>query len=222
MYIKVNGINLYYEISGQGNPVILVHGNGESSEIFDKTVDKLKNEYSVYSPDSRCHGHSDDAKEISYELMADDFIKFIKELKINKPVFYGFSDGGIIGLLIAIKEPDLLSGLIISGANINPFGLDTKTRLQMKLEYLFKKDKLTKMMLREPNIKTSDLNKIKIQVNVVVGENDLIKPEHTELIAKSIKDSTLEIVPGEDHGSYIVHSDKLYDIIEKYIKCSFL
>ena len=222
MYVKVNDINLYYETKGEGNPVILLHGNGESHDIFDKTTERLQKDYTVYALDSRCHGKSDNPEKISYKLMADDVIEFIKALNIEKPVLYGFSDGGIIGLLIAIKEPDLLSGLIISGANINPYGLDSKTRLQMKLEYLLKRDKLTKLMLKEPNIKTSDLKKIKIQVNIVAGENDVIKPEHTELIAKSIKDSTLETVPGEDHGSYIVHSDKLYDIIEKYIKCSFL
>lgn len=90
--------------------------------------------YTVYALDSRCHGKSDNPDKISYNLMAGDTIAFIKKLKISKPILYGFSDGGIVGLLIAIKEPDILSNLIISGANITP---DATTKLDTILTKLF-------------------------------------------------------------------------------------
>ena len=117
MNIDVNHVNLYYEVYGSGHPVILVHGNGESHEIFDILSEKLKEDYTVYALDSRCHGRSEDTAKISYNLMAEDVIAFIEKLNIKKPVFYGFSDGGNVGLLIAVQKPDLLKELIISGAN---------------------------------------------------------------------------------------------------------
>lgn len=188
MKIEINTININYEVHGKGTPIILLHGNSENHKIFDKLIQKLKDNYKVYAIDNRCHGESDNTSKISYELMADDIIKFIHKLHIDKPILYGFSDGGIVGLLIAIKEPELLSRLIISGANISPDAVLAR-----------------------------DLNKIKIQVHILVGEKDVINLEHTKLIKDNIEKSTLEIIENENHGSYIVHSEKLYEILKKYI-----
>ena len=149
--------------------------------------------------------------------MAEDMIQFIKKLKINNPIFYGFSDGGIIGLLIAIKEPKLLSKLIISGANLNPNEVTKSMLILAKIVYFFTKNKILKMMIQEPNITIQELEKIEIPTYVLAGEKDIIKEEHTRLIADNIKNSTLEIVPKENHSSYIVHSEKIYNIIKKYI-----
>ena len=217
MNINVNDINLYYEIYGKGTPIILVHGNGETHQIFDVLIDKLKDNYTVYALDSRCHGKSQKTEKISYELMAQDMICFIKKLKINKPIFYGFSDGGIIGLLIAIKEPKLLSKLIVSGANLNPNGISKVILILSKIVYFVTRNKLVRMMVKEPNISIKDLEKINIPTYVLAGQKDVIKEEHTRLIAENIKNSTLEIVPKENHSSYIVHSEKIYNIIKKYI-----
>lgn len=217
MNINVNDINLYYEIYGKGTPIILVHGNGETHQIFDVLIDKLKDNYTVYAVDSRCHGKSQKTEKISYELMAQDMIEFIKKLKINKPIFYGFSDGGIIGLLIAIKEPKLLSKLIVSGANLNPNGISKVILILSKIVYFITRNKLIRMMVKEPNISIKDLEKINIPTYVLAGKKDVIKEEHTRLIAENIKNSTLEIVPKENHSSYIVHSEKIYNIIKKYI-----
>lgn len=217
MKILVNNVNLYYEEYGNGQPIILLHGNQETHEIFDKLIDKLKDNYKVYAIDSRCHGKSENPIDISYDLMCDDIIEFIKKLNIQKPILYGFSDGGIVGLLIAIKEPNLLSNLIISGANIIPDVLTFFDNMITKLFYFFTRSKYIKMMLDEPNIPLRDLKKINIPVHVLAGEKDVIKYEHTKLIADNISNSTLEIIKNENHGSYIIHSDKLYEIIKKYI-----
>ena len=217
MKIKVNKIELYYEKYGTGKPIILIHGNQESHEIFDKLIEKLKINYEVFAIDSRCHGKSENPKEISYNLMSDDIIQFIKELNINKPILYGFSDGGIVGLLVAIKEPNLLSNLIISGANISPNVFTALDLILTKLFYFFTRSKYIKMMLDEPNIPIEDLQKITTPVHILAGEKDVIKLEHTQLIANNIKNSTLEIIKNENHGSYIIHSEKLYEIIKKYI-----
>ena len=218
MDITVNNINLHYEVYGEGKPIILLHGNQESHEIFDKLISKLESGFKVYAIDSRCHGKSENPKDVSYDLMCQDVIEFITKLNIEKPILYGFSDGGIIGLLIAIKEPNLLSKLIISGAQLNPGGADLKTIILDRVSYFFTRNKLIKMMVKEPNIKVEDLSKIIVPAHVIAGEKDLIKYEHTKLIADNIKNSTLEIVPNENHGSYIVHNDKIYEIIKGYLK----
>lgn len=217
MDILVNNVKLYYEVYGEGQPIILLHGNQETHEIFDKLINKLKDNYKVYAIDSRCHGKSDNPIDITYNLMCDDIIEFIKKLKIDKPILYGFSDGGIVGLLVAIKEPTLLSKLIVSGANITPDVLTPFFALITKIMYFFTRSKYIKMMLNEPNIQLNELNRIKIPVVVLAGEKDIIKYKHSKLIAHNIPNSILEIVNKENHGSYIIHSDKIYEIIKKYL-----
>ncbi len=217
MIVRVNGININYEAYGDGKPIVLIHGNGENHKVFDILIDSLKMNYKVYALDSRCHGKSEDTKDISYSLMADDVIAFINTLKIEKPVLYGFSDGGIVGLLIAIKEPYLLSKLIISGANINPAGIKNFNLAFYRFAYFITRNKLVKMMVKEPDIESYELRKIKIPVYVLAGQRDIIKQSHTKLIADNIPQSTLEIIQNENHSSYIIHSDKIYRIIKKYI-----
>ena len=217
MFAEVNGISMYYEVAGSGEPVILIHGNSETHGIFDVLVNDLSETHQVFSVDSRCHGQSSRVKgRIGYDMMAEDYIAFIKALDIHKPTVYGFSDGGIIGLKIAIREPYLLERLIVSGANLNPRGLRVSSRIGMWPRAIFG-NRLYQMMLREPDIKLTELASIRIPVVVLAGENDVVKESHTMEIASAIPDSTLELVPGEDHGSYIVHSEKLYPIISKYL-----
>ena len=217
MDILVNNVKLYYEVYGEGQPIILLHGNQETHEIFDKLINKLKDNYKVYAIDSRCHGKSENPIDITYNLMCDDIIESIKKLKIDKPILYGFSDGGIVGILMSIKEPQILSKLIVSGANITPDVLTPFFALITKIMYFFTRSKYIKMMLNEPNIKLNELNRIKIPVVVLAGEKDIIKYKHSKLIADNIPNSILEIVNKENHGSYIIHSDKIYEIIKKYL-----
>ena len=116
-YIKVNNINLFYTCTGSGSPLIMLHGNGEDHTIFDEAVALLSKHFTVYAIDSRDHGQSDKVDELHYDDMAEDIRIFIEELGLEKPILYGFSDGGIIGLLLAIKYPELLSKVIGSGVN---------------------------------------------------------------------------------------------------------
>lgn len=216
MFVKVNDIDMYYEIQGIGNPIILIHGSGEDHKIFNVLVKDLSKTHKVYSIDSRCHGKSSKSDKLSYETMASDVIKFIKKLSIQKPILYGFSDGGIVGLMVAMKEPKLLKQLIISGANLNPEGLKEKVLAKVK-KVADRGNRLYKLMATEPDIKPEDLHAIEIPTVVMAGEKDLIRQEHTELIAANIKDSVLNFVPKEDHSSYIVHSKKLYPILKRYL-----
>ncbi len=208
-----NNINLYYEKMGIGTPLIMIHGNGENHEIFKEAIEILKKKFTVYAIDLRGHGKSSPVNEYHYLEMANDIYEFIKLKQIEKPIFYGFSDGGILGLLLASQYPQLFDSLIISGANLNPRGLKKRWYYLFQILYFFHKDPKFKMMLTEPNISVKELNKISVKTLVLAGKKDMIAQEHTTFIADSIKNSKLKILDAEGHGSYIVHSKKIaYEI----------
>lgn len=217
MEVSVNSVKLYYEIYGEGKPIILLHGNRQNHEIFDVLIDDLKKDFKVYAIDSRCHGKSEWSDDVSYDILATDVIEFIKKCNIEKPILYGFSDGGIIGLLVAIKEPNILSELIASGPNLFPKGFKKYWIWYSRLGYLFTRNRLFEMMYKEPDISLEQLSKITVPTHIIVGEKDIVLEKHTEMLADNINGATLEIVKGESHGSYINHSDKIYKILKKYI-----
>ena len=216
MFIETGQCRLYVQIQGQGQQLILVHGNGENHHIFDEAAELLQKHFTVITVDSRCHGLSQKDLPVSYDLMAQDMINLMEILHLDHPVYYGFSDGGIIGLLIAIRQPHLLSRLIISGANLEPSGLKSAFLWQSRIENLIHPDPLTELMLKQPHIPLSQLRKISIPVHVLAAEKDLIRKKHTCTIAANIPDSTLDIIPGHDHGSYIVHNPMLAGILKKF------
>lgn len=122
--VFVNGVTMHYEEMGAGRPVVLVHGNGEDHHIFDIEIAQLvKAGYQVYAPDSRGHGANEPQSEYHYADMAEDMYQFIRAMNLEKPAFYGFSDGGIIGLILITSHPDCVGALAISGTNLSPDGL---------------------------------------------------------------------------------------------------
>ena len=122
--ITVNGVSLHYAVVGEGRPALLVHGNGEDHHLFGREIDQLvRAGYKVSAPDSRGHGANERMTEYHYADMAEDMYFFIEALGLERPAFYGHSDGGIIGLLLASTHPDVLGVLAVSGANLSPEGL---------------------------------------------------------------------------------------------------
>ena len=218
MLAHVNQMDLFYEVIGEGRPLLMVHGNGEDHTVFYEAAEVLKETFCCYLPDSRGHGQSTPVKEYHYADMADDMIALMEALDLTDVTFYGFSDGGIIGLLAAMKC-ERITKLIISGANITPKGLRTMAHLRFRIRYFFKKDPLIALMLREPNITDSDLTKIHVPTLVTAGDNDLIKEKETRHIARAVAGAQLRILKGEGHATYVVHSPKIGEIILDYMGC---
>ncbi len=213
MRCRVNNTNLYYEKCGKGKPLLLLHGNGETHKIFDKAIPVLAESFTVYAIDSRGHGQSDAALEYHYDDLAEDIKCLINELKLEQPILYGFSDGGIVGLLLAAKYPQLLSQIIISGANLEPDGIRTGwLKLFQCINAIVKDPKMT-MMLKEPNITAQMLRRIVIPTTVLAGSRDMVKRNHTRYIADNIPNSKIRILRGEGHGSYVLHSTKIAKLI---------
>lgn len=215
MKLKVNGVEIYYEIYGKGQPLLMIHGNGEDHSIFYEAVSLLKEHFQCIIVDSRGHGESSPVKEYHYQDMADDMIALLQELNMKKTAVYGFSDGGIIGLLMA-SQCERISDLVISGANIHPFGVKLPVLLAIKKEYKKKHDPKLKLMIEEPDITKEELEMITARTLVLAGEHDLIRLGHTKKIASMIAGSRMRIIRGEDHGSYITHSEKIAVILQKW------
>ena len=117
--------SLYYEVTGQGRPLILLHGNGEDHSIFDKAVPLLSQHFQVFAIDTRGHGQSFPVQEYHYQDMTEDIRQFIHGLLLEKPVICGFSDGGILALLLASQQPEMLGGIVACGINTKPHGDQT-------------------------------------------------------------------------------------------------
>jgi len=207
-YFSSNGIKIYYEIYGEGQPLLLLHGNGGSIAGRASVIDTYSKKYKVIAVDSRCHGKSSCmAGDLDYNMMASDMNLLLNELHIDSAFIWGHSDGGIIGLIMAFKYPAKVKRLLTTGANIVP---DT-TALQPELVQMMKmypqlKDTLMqkqiKLMVFNPHITWNELSQIKAPVLVMAGDRDAIRTEHTVNIFKAIPNAQLCIVPGATHFVY--------------------
>jgi pimeloyl-ACP methyl ester carboxylesterase len=211
-FILANKINIHFKEFGKGDTVLLLHGNSESLESFSKQIPVFSTEFYVIAMDSRGQGYSDeDGKDLNYELMAEDVISFLDRLGIHQINIIGWSDGGNIGLILAMNHPDRIKSLSIMGANL----YNDNTSVDMKVNKMIKgeRDRLIKLnksedkfkiallnlMLTEPNIKPESLDKIECPTLVMAGSKDVIKEEHTRLIASNIKKSQLVIFDKGTH-----------------------
>jgi pimeloyl-ACP methyl ester carboxylesterase len=215
-YAEINGINLYYEIYGNGLPLLMLHGNGGSISAFTNQIPFFEKHFKVIAIDSRLQGKSGGSPDtISYDLMASDFCELLKYLNIDSAYVLGWSDGGIDGLIMAMNCPSKVKKLAISGANIVPdstaFSYSDIVSLKNFVEHDTLASKieiaLNKMMLYQPNITFTDLKKINCPVLVMAGDHDIIKPEHTLKIFQSIPSASLCIFPDSNHGVCQQHPD---------------
>jgi pimeloyl-ACP methyl ester carboxylesterase len=218
MIINVNDTALFYEKSGTGSPIILLHGNGEDHHIFDKLSAKLENDFTVYSVDSRNHGKSEKTSDYSYDTMAEDIYRFIELLKLGRVLLIGFSDGAIISLILAMNHGETAGKMALLGVNLKPDDLTDESYQSIKDAYEETKDPLFKLMLEEPHIELDAVKGITIPVLVIAAENDICKPETFTKLVSALPDATLKIMAGHEHGSYIVGQDLLYPDLIRFFK----
>lgn len=216
--IEVNGVSLVYEVSGKGEPVLLIHGNGGSHHDLDTLNAQLvKAGYKVYAPDSRGQGANAPLDEYHYADMAEDMFQFCEKLKIEKPLVFGWSDGGIIALELEMAHPGTIRKMMICGANITT---DCAADPESWNAYISANaDKpLVRLMRDEPNINKKDLGAIACPVLVAAGEFDMISETQTRMIVNAIPLSKLMLVPGEDHVSYIYNNPKAGEIFLDFVE----
>ncbi|MFC6464912.1 alpha/beta fold hydrolase [Marinilactibacillus sp. GCM10026970] len=220
MNIKINQkIELHYEVSGKGPNLVLLHGNGEDLHIFDALVSNLEKSFTVYALDSRDHGKSTKISErYNYNDLAEDIHLFIEKLNLKEVTILGFSDGGIIALLLGIRQERYLSKLISLSPNLSPKDWKKKPLDDLTKQFNETKDPAFYLMLNEPNIDPEDLKKINVPTLVTAGEHDLFYRSMYQTIEKKIPVAELQVLKGEDHSSYIIDTDKMAEPFRSFIQ----
>ena len=214
MRLDVNGTTIYYEKLGSGPPMLLVHGNGGTHRVFRRMTKVLAPHFTLYLPDTRGHGESGKTDVFHYDDFAEDLVAFCAALHIEKPVFVGHSDGGITGLLLLSRHPDLIKEAFICGANLTPRGFHAPVRGAIRLWNVFNKSDRIRLMLREPWLTEEDLHRIAVPVHVTAGMFDIVKRKETLAIVNAIPN--LKIFPLREHNAYLMLETALGDyVLEK-------
>ena len=210
-FVSVNNIKLYYEVYGEGEPLLLLHGNSESIASFRLQIPVLSKHYKVIALDTRGQGRStEDGKKFSYDLFAEDTKALLDHLQLDSVHILGWSDGGNIGLIMAIKYPSKVKSLATMGANlynnsssVKPWVNNILKKERLELNDTVPRDvfriRMINLLLNEPNIKEESLKNISCPVLIMAGSDDVIKATHTKMIAGNIKQSQLVIFPKGNH-----------------------
>lgn len=203
-------ITHFYKERGQGQPLVLLHGNGENCDYFQHQMEAFAARYHVYALDTRGHGKTPrGGAPFTIRQFADDLLGFMDEHGIKKAHLLGFSDGGNIAMIFALKHPERLERLVLNGANLDASGVKRTVQLPIELGYRIAKLRAGKsssarqraemlgLMVNDPNIGPDELQKVHAKTLVIAGTRDMIKDAHTRLIAQSIPDSKLAIIDGD-------------------------
>ena len=203
-------IHLHYIEQGQGQPLILLHGNGESCDYFEHQIPCFARSYRVIAIDTRGHGKSPRGdKPFTIKQFAEDLKDFMDEKNIEKALLLGFSDGGNIALTFALKYPERVEKMIVDGANLFPRGVKPLYQWPIEVGYriakMFSKKsakakanaEMLGLMVNEPHIEPSELSCLTMPVLVVAGTKDMIKESHTRLIYKSLPNAQMNLIEGD-------------------------
>ena len=207
-FAHVDGISMFYQVYGKGPAILLIHGGLSDADVWHRQIAALSAHHEVIVADSRGQGRSTrDATPISYDLMARDYLALLDTLKLTKVALVGWSDGGIIGLDIAIHHPERLSKLFIQAANATPDGAISYSKtlaagLPEMRHYDSVKQEIEALWANEPNFTTEQLESITVPTLVVIGDHDqAISLDHTEMLAHEIPGAQLLILPDVGHAA---------------------
>lgn len=216
----VNDIKMYYAEYGEGDPILFIHGGLGNADVWGHQVAEFAKDHLVIVADSRGHGRSTrSAQPFGYDLMTSDYVALLDHLKIDKVTLVGWSDGGIIGIDMAMNHPEKLTRVIAQAANVTTDGvkadvLENKTFSHYidvagdqykKLsptptEYQAFFTQISEMWATQPAWTAADLAKISVPVTLAIGDHDeAVKLDHTELMAKEIPGARLVILKSASH-----------------------
>jgi pimeloyl-ACP methyl ester carboxylesterase len=225
-WAEVNGHRMYYETSGSGRPLLLLHGGGNTIHgSFAKQLDVFAKTHSIIAPEQIGHGHTPDVKgPLTYARMASDTAALLVQLKLKDVDVAGWSDGGIVALILAVQHPELVRRVVVSGANFSPEGyladdlrqmrardVESPATLDARLNHLWAtsptKDELSPALL----------SGIHRRVLVMVGDHDAIQLDHTIALYRALPDARLCILPGTGHGTFIQRPEWVNAIVASFL-----
>jgi pimeloyl-ACP methyl ester carboxylesterase len=223
-YADVDGVRTYYEVTGTGDPLILLHGGLCTAETWDAQTTALAERYRVYVPERYGHGRTPDIDgPITYENMAEHTIAFMEALGIESAHLAGWSDGALVGLLVALRRPKLVRKLVwidqyVTLADAPPgllpflegMSIDTAPTFVVELYRAFSPDgpdhfavvlnKLKTLWTAQTGVDLSDLEHVKATTLVLAADEGGMTIEHVAAVRRALPDSQLAVVPGTSHG----------------------
>jgi pimeloyl-ACP methyl ester carboxylesterase len=225
-YSEVNGIKMYYEIYGKGEPLVLLHGGGSTVQSsFAHLIPLLEKDHQIIAVELQNHGRSGfrDVPE-TFEQDADDVAALLKGLKISKANFFGFSNGGTTCMQIGIRHPEIVNKLVLVAAasrrdgfiqgffdgmqhaSLDNMPSELKTAFlkvtpdSSKLQKMFERDR--DRMIAFKDIPGEQITSIQSPTLIINGDQDVITSEDQVQLHRLIKNSRLAIIPG-GHGKYL-------------------
>lgn len=225
-YTQIGESTIYYEIHGSGEPLLLLHGGFGSIDNFYQQIPLMAQSYRVIAIDSRGHGHSTDtAQPLSYVSMSDDTAELLRQLGIQNTRVLGWSDGGVVGLDLAMRNPGLISKLAIFGSNFHYEGVipdelidsaypaDGELLNFPRIAYQMNSPhpekwpdfvkKLLTMWTTQPTYTIEQVGDITAETLVMVGADDMVKLSHTKMLVEAIDNATLVIIPNANHFALV-------------------
>jgi pimeloyl-ACP methyl ester carboxylesterase len=225
-YANVNGLKMYYEISGKGFPLVLIHGGGSTiNTTFGRILPTLARTHQVIAVEMQAHGHTADIdRPLSFEQDADDIAELLKQLNINKADIFGFSNGASTTLQVAIRHPQLVNKIIVASTMYKKDGAYSWFWDMMKnptfegMPQMYKdaflqinpdKEALYIMYKRDvarmqsfSDIKEEDIKGITAPALIIAANKDVVRPEHAVEMYQQMQHAQVLILPG-GHGDYI-------------------
>ena len=231
-----DGVKLYYEIYGAGEPLLLIHGNGASIGSLAAQIADFRERYRVIAMDSRDHGQSaDSAGPLNYETMTDDLAALLDHLELSRVDVLGWSDGGIEALLLGIRHPGKVNKLVAMAPNLNP----TDEALYPETNALFSQLiaempaderttaegkrtlKVINMPLTEPHIAFTAIETIEAPTLIIVGDTDLVRTEHAVAIFEHLPNGALAVLPNSTHAVPIDDPELFNATVERFLSTPF-
>ena len=225
-YARIHGHRIYYAVRGHGRTLVLLHGGGDSGEhSFVRQLDLFAEHHHIVAPDQVGQGRTPDVPgPLSYTAMMDDTAALLKGLNLSHVDIVGFSDGGILALMLAVRYPELVRRLVVSGVNIAPEGLNPEDLQELRASQIPKPktidEKLAHLWLTSPTeseLNVALLSKIYQPVLVISGDRDAITLEHTLRIFHALHNAELCVLPGTDHATFSGRSDWLNPILSVFL-----
>ena len=238
-YASVNGIDMYYEVYGSGAPLLLIHGNGQSITDLHFQIEYFSRNYKVVVADSRGHGKSGaGAAPLTYIQMMEDYNGLLEHLNLAGANVLGWSDGGILALLLAIHHPDKLQKMAVMGANLRP---DQTAVYEWVAELLQPLSEMTDVMIAagdtsnnwqlqrqlldllttQPDIPIESLHTIQIPALVIAGDKDIIRGSHTLEIFENLPNAHLAILPGQTHWAPVTDPDGFNLMVQRFFNTPY-
>ncbi len=224
-FVNCGDVEIEYGI--YGNPdaetlLLLPPNGGDMHSLDDSILPEMSKHFKVITVSPRGTGNSGWVEgTMNFETMAEDLVKVLDYLKIDKTHIFGFSDGGNLGFVFTLAHQDRVESLVAMGSNINTWGTNTFDQIQITYQYivlcveaLIKGDDETKirrdikgMMVGQPSLTFKDISAIKVPFLNIYGEHDMIQRWHSKMITRSIEGAEELMVIGGGHSTCFEYTD---------------